>query len=163
MGLDMYLYGSKYCSNWDHNDPKSNKPFHDIVKAIGMKDFKGCDGSPHLNVQVCLAYWRKANAIHKWFVNNVQGGKDDCYKHYVNIANLKDLKEVCELVLRHKDSGDQDKIIAEHLPPQDGFFFGSTVIDEYYWYDLEDTIKQIDSILDNENVKDYDFYYQSSW
>lgn len=26
-------------------------------------------------------YWRKFNAVHRWFVNNVQGGKDDCGIH----------------------------------------------------------------------------------
>ena len=25
-----------------------------------------------------VGYWRKANAIHGWFVRNVQNGKDDC-------------------------------------------------------------------------------------
>ena len=25
-----------------------------------------------------IASWRKANAIHKWFVDNVQDGVDDC-------------------------------------------------------------------------------------
>ena len=31
-----------------------------------------------------FGYWRKANQIHKWFVDNVQGGIDDCRPYPVS-------------------------------------------------------------------------------
>lgn len=31
-----------------------------------------------------VGYWRKANAIHAWFVKNVQGGVDNCQSHEVS-------------------------------------------------------------------------------
>jgi len=38
-----------------------------------------------------LAYWRKANAIHKWFVDNVQHGVDNCEKYRLTKSNIEDL------------------------------------------------------------------------
>jgi hypothetical protein len=45
----------------------------------------------------------------------------------------------------------------------EGFFFGTTDIDEWYWNGLKSTIKQIDRILALPNIDDLSFYYQSSW
>ena len=72
-----------------------------------------------------VAYWRKANAIHKWFVDNVQNGTDDCGKYRVTVEQLKQLVKACKDILKdHSKAG-------ELLPPQGGFFFGSTEIDEW--------------------------------
>ena len=43
-----------------------------------------------------VAYWRKANAIHKWFVDNVQNGTDDCGKYRVTVDQLKQLVKACK-------------------------------------------------------------------
>ena len=48
-----------------------------------------------------LAYWRKANAIHKWFVDNVQKGKDNCKEYRVTRRNLLDLCDLVSDVLNH--------------------------------------------------------------
>ena len=48
-----------------------------------------------------VAYWRKANAIHKWFVDNVQKGKDDCKEYRVTRRNLLDLCDLVSDVLDH--------------------------------------------------------------
>jgi len=77
-------------------------------------------------------------------------GKDDCQESYVTYEQLMELKALCEEVLKTKD--------ASKLPPTSGFFFGSTEVDEYYFQDLEDTIKQL-SGLDPEGS----YYYQASW
>ena len=47
-----------------------------------------------------VGYWRKANAIHKWFVDNVQDGIDDCdYHNEVTKEILEDLLDTCEKVI----------------------------------------------------------------
>ena len=97
-----------------------------------------------------VGYWRKANAIHNWFVINVQGGEDDCNEFKVLYEDLLKLKNLCEQVLETKDT--------TLLPPKEGFFFGVTEIDERYFDDLRNTIEIIDS-LDPYG----DYYYQSSW
>ena len=75
-------------------------------------------------------YWRKANQIHGWFVENVQNGVDECKKTYVPKEKLIELKELCEDLLHTKDKQKAQEL----LPATSGFFFGSTdTNDKYYW------------------------------
>ena len=105
-------------------------------------------------ISVRVGYWRKANAIHRWFVENVQGGEDECQKHYVSNEQLEQLRKDCVEVLAHKDKR------GTILPTGQGFFFGGTEYDEYYFQDIEDTLEILDGL---ENDQDGSIYYQSSW
>ena len=44
------------------------------------------------------AYWRKANQIHKWFIDNCANGEDDCSRIDVDTEDLEELLEVCKKV-----------------------------------------------------------------
>ena len=103
-----------------------------------------------------VAYWRKANAIHKWFVENVQGGVDDCGAYPVQKADLKKLLSLVNKSLRSK------KLAPKLLPTQSGFFFGSTEYGEWFFQDLNDTKKKLTEILKSDNAPD-GWLYQSSW
>lgn len=143
MGLDMYLSGYKYL--WRDDDSRK-KIKHTIGSSYDPK-----------YVVLELMYWRKANAIHKWFVDNVQEGEDDCKEYYVTVDDLKQLLSVIYTVL-------QNRSLAEKLlPPQSGFFFGSTKLDEWYWKDLEHTRDMINELLSSPDIDELDIYYQSSW
>jgi len=48
------------------------------------------------------------------------------------------------------------------LPPAEGFFFGSTTIDDWYWDDVKETIGTISRLLENTSAE-WEFYYASSW
>lgn len=108
-----------------------------------------------------IGSWRKANHIHKWFVDCVQDGEDDCEKYEVTKSNLLDLKAVCEEVLSLK--GKDESKIEEILPTQGGFFFGSTTYDEYYFSDVEATIEIINKVLETTDFEKELVVYQSSW
>ena len=108
-----------------------------------------------------IGYWRKANHIHKWFVDCVQDGEDDCEKYEVTESNLLDLKAVCEEVLSLK--GKDEGKIEELLPTQGGFFFGDTAYDEYYFSEVEGTIKIINEVLETTDFEKELVVYQSSW
>ena len=143
MGLDMYLSGYKYL--WRDDDTRKK------VK----KQLKSSYDPKYVVLE--LMYWRKANAIHKWFVDNVQGGKDDCKEYLVSIDDLKQLLSVVNSVL-------QNRSLAEKLlPPCDGFFFGATEIDAWYWNELENTRDMINELLSSPDIDVLDIYYQSSW
>ena len=104
-----------------------------------------------------VGYWRKANAIHKWFVDNVQGGEDNCNPYPVTKEHLIQLHNLCNQVLN-------DNSLAESLlPSQSGFFFGSTEYDQGYYQDLRDTIHIIDNILEYKSYCLDDLHYCSSW
>lgn len=46
-----------------------------------------------------IGYWRKANAIHRWFVENVQNGEDDCRDYFVTKEQLTELLNLVNQVL----------------------------------------------------------------
>ena len=102
------------------------------------------------------AYWRKANQIHNWFVENVQNGTDDCKSYYVSEQQLQELIDTCKEVL-----ADHDKA-PDLLPTCSGCFFGGTDYDEYYYEDLEYTVRHLEDVLANASDR-YEFYYNSSW
>lgn len=162
MGLDMYLTASKYIGGWDHSSKKEQDSYKDILKGLGINK-SPCQDSPWATLDICVAYWRKANAIHSWFVTNAQEGKDDCQRYYVSREQLKTLKDLCQQILTTKESKNSKKLAEQLLPPQSGFFFGSTAIDEYYKADLKLTVEQIDKILNNPKLESFDLHYQSSW
>ena len=159
MGLDMYLSKKTYVKQWSHNE-KNNAV---TVKFDGKvrKDIKPKRIS-HIVEEV--GYWRKANHIHNWFVTEVQEGRDECQESWVSIDQLKELRDLCKVVVEKKD----EEFSKEHLPAKSGFFFGGTEYDEYYYSDCEDTIKFIDGIIEDEGKNPEgayggDFYYQASW
>jgi len=110
-----------------------------------------------------VGYWRKANAIHGWFVRNVQDDVDDCGKYPVSREKLQELFDLCKSVLV-VESGAVDavnkKLAQEKLPPTKGFFFGMYEIGDYYIQDLKGTMEILEKVLASE---DNDFYYCSSW
>lgn len=44
-------------------------------------------------------YWRKCNAIHRWFVENTQYGRDECQPSVVTPRQLRVLQQICKEVL----------------------------------------------------------------
>jgi hypothetical protein len=155
MGLDMYLSATKYVGDWDHNNAEERAKYRAVLAPLGLEGVR-CDGSPSCTVSVNVAYWRKANQIHAWFVANVQEGKDDCQDCDVSREELAELVALCKVVLADHERTDE-------LPPAEGFFFGSTEIDQYYFDDLESTVKQLESVLANKQLEGMNFFYRSSW
>ena len=165
MGLDMYLSARKHINkiDWNKLDRDSDTKYseattpqwNDVVKSAGVDTLVDKESIYGVDVSINVAYWRKANQIHKWFVDNVQGGEDNCGEYYVSREKLKELLTTCRQALFKKDPSE--------LMPSSGFFFGSYDIDQYYWQDIKDTIKQIAPLIENDEYKDLSYYYQSSW
>jgi hypothetical protein len=156
MGLDMHLGVEKYISGCSHDKEEEKEKFNEILRLVGLDGVK-CEESPFLTIRMNIAYWRKANHIHNWFVKQCQEGIDECQHTYIEREKLEELRRTCYEVLA--DNSKAKKL----LPTESGFFFGSTEIEEWYFDALKDTIKQLDSILNNEKLKDNDFYYRANW
>lgn len=162
MGLDMYLVEKKGFFVGNPKAPEHTK----LVEALG--NLVDTDrGSISITVDQEKLYWRKANAIHQWFVNNVQDGEDDCKEYHVSYQDLARLKDTCDQVIADPDLAD------ELLPTSSGFFFGGTDYDDDYIGDLKYTSFHINEMLKSvswETLKDPDsevpdsnYFYQSSW
>ena len=50
-----------------------------------------------------VGYWRKANAIHGWFVRELAGGVDECQPIHVSRENLVTLRQLCLEALRDRN------------------------------------------------------------
>lgn len=112
----------------------------------------------HMSIIEQVGYWRKANHIHAWFVDNVQDGEDDCdYHNEVTKDDLEYLLDICQRVL------DDHSLADALLPTQSGFFFGGTEYDEYYFDDIKDTIEIIKNVLETTDFDKEMIYYVSSW
>jgi hypothetical protein len=75
MGLDMYLTRKVYVKNWSFRKPEE---LHEITVKRGGQPRTDINPEKISYVIEDVAYWRKANAIHKWFVDNCQDGVDEC-------------------------------------------------------------------------------------
>ena len=182
MGLDMYLEGETFAGlQFEHNRETAGASFTGDLAHVQPERLS--------SVTEQLGYWRKANAIHKWFVDNVQGGVDDCRRAPVSRAKLTELRAVVERVLAScqlapgpvingyqsdpsfvtgwRPMIEDGKIVVdpsvaeELLPATSGFFFGSTQYDSRYVDDLKNTLAIIDAALScHDSVS---FFYEASW
>ena len=162
MGLDMWLKAKVYVGGRHSNIESGYIEFEHRYSKEGKIRL------PTQNlmyVEYDIGYWRKANQIHKWFVDNVQGGEDNCKQYEVSKEQLLELKKICLDILHNKD--DKEGAL-EVLPPCAGFFFGATNTEseefwQYYFEDLENTVKILDTALQYIELYNADIYYDSSW
>lgn len=189
MGLDMYLSAenSYYNARWNEDlEPTEETKINDKIREIIPEMYK----SNNLNVikvEFEIGYWRKANAIHNWFVKNVQDGKDECQDATVSKKDLEKLLALCKKVvanskliagkvtkgytfnkdgtkkrIRKDGKKIKDSAIAKRLlPAAGGFFFGNTDYDEGYIFDINNTIEIIEKALTL--PKGWKITYHSSW
>lgn len=154
MGLDQYLYAKKYLTSSGFYGKENEDQYNAVIDAIGARDLVA-DDLPAVFVDVKIGYWRKANHIHQWFVDNAQDGHDDCRDSYISVKQLDELYAVCEKIVADPSLGE------ELLPTRSGFFFGSTDYDEYYLEDIRYTMEVIEKA--RTIAGEYSFYYSSSW
>ena len=142
----------------------------------------------HLGFFDGVGYWRKANQIHAWFVDNVQDGIDDCREYEISKENLEKLLETCKTVKDNSklvkgkiangesykngkwktnwEDGEyiEDPSIAmELLPTASGFFFGGTGYDQWYMQDIDYTIKTLTKVLKETDFDNEIILYSASW
>lgn len=104
-----------------------------------------------------IAYWRKANQIREWFNSHLENGVENCEYVQVSKEDLEQLLEDCKKVLENHD------LAEDLLPTSSGFFFGSTDYDEWYFEDLEETVKMLEQILEETDFENEDVYYYEWW
>lgn len=167
MGLDMTLEKKVYISDFSNDGSFSIQI--EVANQIAKLQ------PPSIRLTIDEVYWRKANWIHEWFVDNIQGGIDDCGTYGVGMEQLEELLTIITQVLEAKKESLEkgENLALELLPPTEGFFFGSNEIDEYYWIDLAETATDLEDLLklkldlNTEDIRGvythYYYEYSSSW
>ena len=178
MGLDMYFYlkEKKHVEGWTrgNNDeyksfgrydaergavdvtayPEDIKELAEYIYKINFKStFINRDGFRMYQI----GYFRKFNALHNYIVNNLANGVDVCQEIEITKDNLYDLLDTLTRVDNDKDLAD------EELPTAEGFFFGSTCYDDWYFSDIKDAIEMCELFLTKIDFDKYDLIYRASW
>lgn len=157
MGLDMFLSLRKEEYVSDYSDGKEvayPKELAEFEKEIIKKSFRFVSKQTSYNI----GYWRKANAIHNWFVEECADGVDECQDIVVGLKQAERLLDSCNQVLI------DHSLAKELLPCKSGFFFGSTEYNEWYFMDVEytrRTLKMAVKFLAQND--DYTLVYNASW
>jgi hypothetical protein len=163
MGLDMYLYKKNYVKDWEFQEDVN---YHTAVTINGepRKDIKSKRVSYVIEE---VAYWRKFNALHGYIVEKHADGIDECQEIELS---LMDLEVILEIMTRIVNENFNKDVVETILPPTDGFFFGSQNIGEEYREDVEDTIKILSELIEEEKeaseefgYRSPDYYYKASW
>jgi hypothetical protein len=180
MGLDMYLSRKTYIGgNYEHNEISGSINITKQGKTL-VFDLKKL-----VCIEESVAYWRKQNHIHQWFVDNCGDGEDNCQEISVDDDDFKKLLDSAKKVIESLDSTsthtekikigwgngedifddvvvfDNTELAEDLLPTQGGFFFGSTLYDEEYLESLKDLVVLLNEIIENDG--DYEYYYSASW
>ena len=106
MGLDMYLSGDKYISQYDTTQRDENGIPLEIKRPV-------IDGFEVTSYKLDLGYWRKFAPLHKFIVQVFANGVDECQPIYLDGDDLR------RIAAALRDGG---------LPDNEdchGFFFGS--------------------------------------
>ena len=127
-------------------------PKHYLWDSSGKYEFK--------SVFQEVMYWNRANHIHKWFVDNVQGGIDDCGSYEVGKNQVKALVSACEDVLNHRNNS---VYAMKNLPTYDGRYFGSLEYDENYYHAVASTKESLEKILKETDFDNEMLIYDSIW
>ena len=162
MGLDMYLSARKYINRIDFSHKADTTTetlaFRQIIDATETREAVEPEGFLGLTVEIPVMYWRKANAIHNWFIRELADGVDDCRPLELTVERLRDLVRLCERVV------DDHSKAEELLPTGSGFFFGGTGYDEYYFEGIAHTADRLRYVVAEMEAQDIDWLvYQASW
>ena len=148
MGLDMHL--DKRHGFWEYAGGK-------VEQVVSTDNTVRPERIKYIIEEVM--YWRKANQIHRWFVEHIQDGDDNCREYEVDKSQLVELLAAVEEVLADHSKAE------ELLPTQEGFFFGGTEYDDDYFGDLDSTAKVLREELGVDAIVSahVDYLYHSSW
>lgn len=162
------IYISQYFSSKSFYDTISSMP--PMYGQVGMITEVYSDGDSYI-VKTEASYWRKANHIHKWFVDNCQDGIDECQITDVSPAQLESLYNLLDKFGYIPKDIDEDYIptpyklkqAQELLPSTSGFFFGNTNYDNSYFYHILTTRNMLAKLLKPSTTKNWKITYSSSW
>ena len=184
MGLDMFLYKK--------NPRYTEEEAFATYKALPYEIWKEMkEKQPEWLPVEEIAYWRKANMIHGFFmecdghwVEGCGGDDHDCGCKRIPTYELERLLDICKTIVddgyeyegKHYETtttnlNEEDcskviipdiKLCEELLPTTEGFFFGSQEYDGWFLYDVADTY-EILSKLKEDGEFSGDIYYHPWW
>ena len=177
MGLDMYLYRRNHLTEEQETELKEAKAMIEAYDKLydeetsaarrvlwAQREVEWQDKISNLDDRTEVAYWRKANAIHRWFEKRLYDRYnveclENCGEYVVDAEDLRDLVVDCKTVLREEGNDHFEKVASSILPTESGFFFGSTEYGDWYLSDLRQTVEMLEPLLESDDA----FVYMAWW
>ena len=106
MGLDMYLRGDKFISNWDTSQIDEHGMALEVKRPV-------IDGFEVTSYNLDLGYWRKFAPLHHFIVKVFADGVDECQEIHLSADDLRRIAAA----LRDDNLPDNEDC--------GGFFFGN--------------------------------------
>lgn len=122
MGLDMYIYRTRYVSAG--NDANMLASLVDLPTGKAVQ------------VKTEVAYWRRAYSVYDWILNELGNNLNNGEEREIDPEMLTDLRDDCKGALENPDK--EDEFLLRRAGESD---------DEYRAH-LERTISMIDEILE---------------
>lgn len=150
MGLEMYLEAKRYVAPSDTLTEPMRRAIGAAIGYVPPKEKPGQDPSllEVSGVTVRVGYWRKCDALHQWFVSNVQAGINDCRPAFVSVDILIELEEKLEPV------GDDPASASEHFTADVDEMLEEGEVD--YTLSILHHAKRL-------QAQGWDIYYRASW
>ena len=158
----MYLDARRYVSKYDYSEGYENKKIvndYAVISALAPAESDKYADFGGIQVSYPVGYWRKANAIHGWIIDNCADGVDECQEIHLSREQLAQLRDLAMQAIR------EPAMAGDVLPPTQGFFFGSYEIDEWYMEDMKHTVEMLDHVLRviPDDSWEWSFVYRASW
>lgn len=152
MGLDQFISATIHVPAQKVGDVIEDNP---ILKKLVDDQFALA------TVKLKLGQFRKFNALHGYIekrVGEIENLQD------VSIDDIIDeLYEDCKLILATKDSKDGNADAIQRMPPTEGFFFGSTEVDGWYYSDVKELHDLLADLIKLSEIGDISFKYTAWW
>lgn len=100
-----------------------------------------------------LGYFRKVNFLVEYF------NLENCVDHICTIEELDTLLSKCNTVLEKRE----ESVSHETLPTTEGFFFGSTNYDDWYYKDTESVRDSIIKALNHWDEDKEELIFHAWW
>lgn len=132
MGLDMYLHAERYVGKsgfFNEDDPTI---YEEVSKTIGGDRLPKSEYGG-MTISQCVGYWRKANAIHGWFVRELADGVDECQRIDVGWEDVTRLRDECVKALANRGNAvpNTDSTIALNMDKQSPEEVMSFIMEEW--------------------------------
>ena len=151
MGLDQYVGVKRHISSW-------RAKYEEVLMQDAICKTLGAEGLKVNGVEFELQYFRKANWIHGWFA---QHAPEDWHGESFDVPreNIQELRKICAEILEKRD----DELSAELLPGMQGFFFGDSNVDSYFYETVQQMYDAINKIESLKDFEDWYYTYSASW
>ena len=152
MGLDQFISATIHVPAQKVGDVIEDNP---ILKKLVDDQFSLA------SVNFKLGQFRKFNALHGYIESRI-GGVENLQDIHINEI-IDELYEDCKIILATKDSKDGNADAIKRMPPTEGFFFGSTEVDSWYYSDVKELYDLLADLIKLSEIEGISFYYTAWW